>query len=111
MYVYLQNGNILQTLNYSRNTVASLDCSPNYLVSLDTSGYIAVNDYSNVSLSKLAAWLIAIIVVCAVLCCGGIGVLIWCCCRKRKTGLEVSLNTTGKELNVQDSISYKHQMY
>jgi hypothetical protein len=110
MNVYLQNGNFLQGLNYSTNTVVSLDCSPNYLVSLDVSGNVAVNTYSNVSLSKLAAWIIAIIVVGAVLCFGGVGVLIWCCCRRRKLSLQVNLNTTGKELMVQDNISYKHQM-
>ena len=96
MYVYLQNGNLFQKLNYSKNTVASLDCSANYLVTLDISGNVSVNTYSGIDLKNLAAYAIAIIVVSAVLFCGGIGLLIWCCCRKRKAGLEVSSNTTGK---------------
>lgn len=97
MNVYLQNGNFLQTLNYSKNTVTYVDCSSNYLVSLDANGYVAIDQFVDIDIKKLAAWVIAIIVVFSVLCCAGILLLIYCCWRRRQQAILLN-NTSGKEL-------------
>jgi len=97
MNVYLSSGNFLQTLNYSKNTVTYVDCSSSYLVSLDANGYVAIDQFVDIDLNKIAAWVIAIIVVFSVLCFAGILLLICCCWRRRQQAIILS-NTSGKEL-------------
>jgi len=41
--VFNTNGDKLQTLSYPTSNVVSLYCSDNYLISLDSSGYLAIN--------------------------------------------------------------------
>ncbi len=45
MTVFDSNGNYKQSLQYSTNIVKQVVCSQNYLISLDTSGYLAINKY------------------------------------------------------------------
>ena len=92
--VYNSNGNFQQSLDYPKSSLLSVDCTSNYLVALDNSNNLWINGY--IDLNKLAAWIIAIIVVFSVLFCGGIALVIFCCCRRRRLVLQVSLDTTGK---------------
>ena len=49
-----------QHLSYLFNTVKSLDCSLNYMVSLDNSNYLAVNSYDSIKIN-LPGWAIGVI--------------------------------------------------
>lgn len=72
-----------QKLNYLRNIAKSIDCSTGYLVSVDTSNYLAITPYFVISLG-LAKWIIGVIA-------GGVAlvviiaiVLIVICVRRRR---------------------------
>ena len=49
-----------QKLTYLRNIAKSIDCSTDYLVSVDTSNYLAISPYFFISIG-LAKWIIGVI--------------------------------------------------
>ncbi len=105
--VYSNNGNYFQQLVRSQGIVKNLDCSTNYLASLDVGGNLQLTSYTSSSpiSSTLAGGIIALIVICTILIAIAIAVIVWFCIKARKMELSGGLNTT-KEL-MQD----KQQMY
>ncbi len=89
--VYDEFGNSAQQLIVpSLLPIKSLDCSSNYLVSLDVGGNVTVTSYSSGSStisSTLAGGIIALIVICAILIAVAIGVIVFFCMKVRKMGL------------------------
>lgn len=110
-----------QTLNYPMSNVISIDCSGSYLVSLDSSNYLAIDTYTTSEdiavLLKLAGWVIGIIVGAIVLIIGGIIACICCCCCRRNKGTQVMMNNSmGQELIItspspQYNTNYNQQPY
>lgn len=72
-----------QRLNYIYNTVKSIDCSSNYLVSLDSSNYLAVNKYESINVN-LPGWAIGLIAGGAALILVVVVVVIVCAVIRRR---------------------------
>ena len=98
--------NSQQVLNYPNNNVVSMDCSGSYLVTLDSSNYLAVDTYITnadvAALITLAGWIIGVIIGVVVLFVAAIVIcIVCCCCRRRNKGAELALNNSmGQELIV-----------
>ncbi len=54
--MFTLNGNKVQTLTYPTNTVVSIYCSSNYLVSVDASGYLAINLLPTTNSKSIPDW-------------------------------------------------------
>ena len=92
-----------QVLNYPNSNVISMDCTGSYLVTLDSSNFLAVDSYITdadvTALVTLAGWIIGIIIGVAVLFIASIVICIVCCCCRRNKGTQLALNNTmGQEL-------------
>lgn len=98
-----------QKLSYLRNVAKSIDCSTGYLVSVDSSNYIAITPYFVIS-DKLAGWIIGIIAGGAGLIVIAVIIVIVICVRRRKALLSVGMNESGfgKEL-MSPGDTYRHQ--
>jgi hypothetical protein len=94
--INVYNANPTLSFNYfqqflvaSTVPVKSLDCSKNYLISLDIGNTVSVTSYSSGSStisSTLAGGIIALIVICAILIAAAIGVIVFFCMKMRKMG-------------------------
>ena len=77
------------------NNVNSIDCSANYLASVDNSSYLAVTTYSPIE--AFPDWIIGLIVGAVVF--NVIITLVVCCSRKKKhkAAFRVEMNITARK--------------
>jgi hypothetical protein len=60
--VYDDRGTLKQTLNYMTNTVSGVDCTDNYLGTVDSYGYVGINTYESTVVVDFPGWAIGLIV-------------------------------------------------
>ncbi len=76
-----------QQLGYLHKTAKSIDCSSNYLVSIDTANYLAINYYDSVKIS-LPPWAIGVIAaVGGLIIIAVVVAVIVCYVKKKRAGM------------------------